>query len=263
MPIDIDLAGRTAIVTGTAQGIGEKTARVLGQAGANVVAVDIDEDENETTATAIRDDGADAVALPADITDPAAVAALVEEAVNAFGCVDILVNVAGINPPGDVLSRPKDEMEEVLGVNVVGHVLLIQQVGQRMAATDDPGRIVTVSSGGADMGIPAMAVYCGAKSALRSITQATAARLADHNVTVNTVSPGLIRSERIEALIDHAGSDLYELDRIPLGRPGHSQEVADVIAFLVSERASYITGADVPVDGGVSFTRGHIRPHYE
>lgn len=263
MPIDIDLSGRTAIVTGAARGIGERTAQVLGQAGANVVAVDIDKDENHATVAAIRDDDSDALAVPADITDPVAVAALVEETVESFGRVDILVNVAGINPPGDVLTRSIDEMKEVLAVNIIGHVLLIQQVGQRMASADGPGRIVTVSSGGADMGIPAMAVYCGAKNAVRSITRATAARLADHDVTVNSVSPGLIRSERIEDLIDEAGSDLYELDRIPLGRPGQAQEVADVIAFLASERASYITGTNIPVDGGVSFTRGHIRPHYE
>lgn len=258
MTVDIDLAGKTAIVTGAANGIGRETAHRFGEAGANVVAADVQAEANRRTADAIVEAGGEATAVEVDLGDEPSIEALVEATVERYGHVDVLANIAGINPPGDVFEQSVTEMEQLFRINVIGQIRLTQAVAKVMTSDPDRGgRVVNMSSLGADFGIPEMGVYGGTKGAMRALTKPFAAALAEYGVTVNSVSPGLVLTERIEELIAEQ-DDFYDLDRIPLSRPADPREVADVVLFLASDLSSYVTGTDVVVDGGVFFTAGHL-----
>lgn len=258
MNVSFDFSDRTVVVSGAANGIGAATASAFGTAGANVVAVDIDGAGNETTAKTIRAAGGTAVAYEVDVTDPDAVTALIESTIEEYGAVDVVANVAGINPTADVLTQPLSEIREIIDVNLLGTFVLARTAGQAMCEQRREGRIVNVSSVAADIGLSRMAAYASAKNGVEALTRALAARFAGEGVTVNAVSPGVVATDRVRSLVESEGDELYELDRIPLGRLAHPEEIAVTILFLASDGAGYVTGADLPVDGGVSFTRGHI-----
>lgn len=258
MSIAIDLTGKTAIVTGAARGIGQQTALRLGEADANVVAADVQAEQNQETAEDIVAAGGEATAVQVDLADDPSIEALVEATADRYGHIDVLANIAGINPPGDIFDQSTTDMEQLFRINVIGQIRLTQEVAKVMMKDPDRGgSIVNMSSLGTDFGIPKMGVYGGTKGAMRAMTKPFAAYLADYGVTVNSISPGLILSERIEELIEEE-PDFYDLDRIPLSRPGVPREVANVVLFLASDLSSYLTGTDVVVDGGVSFTAGHL-----
>lgn len=259
MVVEVDLTGRTAIVTGTARGIGRRTAERLAESGANIVGVDIDEAENVASIEAIDEAGADSVAVTADISDPSDVERVVDTTLEEFGSVDVLVNVAAINPSGDVMDRSAEDIERILAINLVGPALLAREVANAMReSSTEHGRIINLSSVAADVGIPSMGIYGASKSAVESLTKALAAEVAPDGITVNAVSPGIISTKRVQGLLEDE-PEMYDLDRVPMNRLGDPGEVADIVLFLASDLSSYVTGSVVDVDGGVSFTAGHLR----
>lgn len=256
MALELDLSGRTAIVTGAGRGIGEEIATHVAAAGADVVLAARTATEIEATAEDVEAEGVSALAVPTDLGDPDDIDRLVEETVETFGAPEVLINNAAANLANDPMDQSIDEVETMLDVNLRGVFLLSQRVANAMLDGEvGAGRIVNVSSVAGHVGIPAMTVYSGTKAGLYGITRGLAAELSLHGITVNSVSPGMIRVDRIERLMAEKG-ELYDLDRIPVGRLGDPAEIADACVFLASDRAGYISGEDLRVDGGVAITAG-------
>jgi len=234
--------GKTALVTGAAQGIGKATALRLAKEGAQVVLVDIDQAGIERVAETIRAAGGTALALAADIAKGNDVKAAVAKALTAFGQIDILVNNAGAGWHHQVpfQEAPDGSWEWIIDLNIKGTLHVTHAVLGNMVARHY-GKIINVSSIAASVGIPKLAVYAASKGALVSFTKSLAMELGPEQINVNCVSPALVARET-EPLRPCAGTFL--------GRKGSPDEFAAVIAFLASDEASFITGADYLVDGG-------------
>lgn len=258
MSIQLDLSDDTAIVTGGGRGIGEEIVYAFAEAGADVVVAARSEDEISRVAERARNEfDVGAVAVPTDLTDRDEIAALVDATVEEFATPSVLVNNAGANIAGPPLELTADEVDTMFDVNVRGLFLLSQEFGRAVRESSlESGRIINISSVVADLGVPAMTVYAGTKSAVRGLTKGMAAELAPDGVTVNSISPGLVRIERTEQVIEEHGDELFDFDRIPLGRVGRPRDVANTCLFFASDLADYVTGEDLLVDGGVEFTAG-------
>ncbi len=258
MSVSIDLTGTSVLVTGAGRGLGKRIAERFAEAGADVVGAARTESELQTLKAEIEDEhGVEVLPVRTDLTDEVDIQNLIEEAIGAFSTPEILINNAGANIAGPPLDHSVEEIDTMLDVNVRGLFLLTQYWAQ--AFQDSPlkgGRVINVSSVIADLGVPAMTLYGGTKGAVRAITKGFAADLADDGVTVNSVSPGLTRVDRTEIVIEEHGDELFEMDRIPQGRVGDPVDTANACLFYASTLASYITGTDLIVDGGVEFTAG-------
>jgi len=257
-----DYAGQTAIVTGAGRGIGREVAYRLADAGANVVAAARTSDEIERTVEGVEERGASGLAVPTDLRDLDDIDALVDATVGAFGAASVLVNNAGVHVAGAPLERTKSEVESMVGVNFEGLFFLSQRFANAFVDSDrERGSIVNVSSIAGHLSVPAMTVYIGTKAGVFGLTRGLAGELAQYGITVNSVSPGLTRTERIESLFAEQG-ELYNADTIPMGRLAEPGDVADACLFLASEYASYVTGVDLPVDGGAVVTAAIYRDQY-
>lgn len=260
--MEIDLSHRTAIVTGAGRGIGREISMQFADAGANVVAAARTESEIQQTVEDVREQGADGIAVPTDLRDPDDIDALVEAAAEEFGAADVLINNAAVHVAGAPLERTIEDVDAMLDVNFRGAFLLSQQFANALIASENSdGRIVNISSIVGHLSVPAMVVYCGTKAGMYGLTRALAGELAQHDITVNTISPGLTRVERIERLMEEKG-ELYNVDTIPLGRLADPADIANAVVFLTSDLASYITAVDLPVDGGAVTTAALYRDQY-
>lgn len=258
--MNVELQNCTAIVTGAGRGIGAEIARTFAAAGADVVAAARTESEIEATVEVVESHGVDGLAVPTDLTDVGDIDRLVDRTVDTFGTPEVLVNNAGANLSRAPVEQTPEEVGTMLGVNLRGLFVLTQRFARRFRESDaDAGRVVNVSSIAAHVGVPAMAFYGGTKAAINGLTRGFAGALADDGVTVNSVSPGLTRVGRTEDFIDAQDAETLAFDRIPLDRVGRPEDVADACLFLASDHASYITGEDLRVDGGVGFTAGLYR----
>jgi NAD(P)-dependent dehydrogenase (short-subunit alcohol dehydrogenase family) len=257
MTVEIDLSGKTAIVTGASRGIGRLIADRFGGAGANIVAAARSDEEIEDTVDMVERHGANATAVSTDLRNIDDINQLVDKTVEEYGVPNILVNNAGVNITNCPLDHTPNEIGTMIDVNLRGLFILSQCFGRELRESCvERGRIINISSVAAQLGIPQMAVYGATKSGVNGITRGLAAELASDGITVNSVSPGLIAVDRIEELVAEKGDDIYDLDRIPLGRIGKPVDVANVCLFLASDLGEYVTGEDIRVDGGVTFTGG-------
>ncbi|MCW5659332.1 MAG: SDR family oxidoreductase [Burkholderiaceae bacterium] len=244
------LHDRVAVVTGAAQGIGEACARRLARDGAKVALWDVDVAKAEALAAELLAQGATAVALRCDVSRKADVEAALEASVRALGPVNALVNNAGIFKAADFLDITESDWDAVIAVNLKGSFLVAQAVARGMQAHGG-GAIVNMSSVNGTMAIPSIASYNASKGAIDQLTRVMALALADHGIRVNAVGPGTIATELARAAV--LGSEEAKariLSRTPLRRLGEPAEVADAVAFLLSDAASYITGEILYVDGG-------------
>jgi 3-oxoacyl-[acyl-carrier protein] reductase len=240
----IDLSGRSAIVTGSTRGIGRGIAQLLSDSGANVAIVGRDRSTAETIAGSMPN----ARGFGCDITDSAAVGALVEEVEKAFGAVDILVNNAGITRD-NLLMRLKDEdWDAVLAANLKAAFVATRSVSRGMMKRRW-GRIINVASVVGLIGNKGQANYAASKAGLIGFTKSVAKELASRNILSNVVAPGFIDTDMTAALTPEARESLA--GQIPLARLGKPSDIAGVVAFLASEYASYITGQVFVVDGGM------------
>lgn len=244
--IRFGLAGRTALVTGAAQGIGEACARRFAAEGCHVVIADLDAAKGQALA-----DELGARFVRTDVGSAADCDALVAAAVAAFGGIDVLVNNAGVAHPCDFLDITEEDWDRVLRVNLKGAFLLTQRVAKAMIAGKRRGAIVNMSSVNAVLAIPSIATYNVSKGGLAQLTRVSALALIDHGIRVNAVGPGTIATELARNAVmasDEARRRL--MSRTPMKRLGEPSEVADAVAFLASDAASYITGETIYVDGG-------------
>ena len=249
--LNFGLRDRTFIVTGAAQGIGAACSARLAGEGARVALWDVNLTAAQSLAGRLRAGGADVQAMPCNVARKADVDAALAATALAFGRVDGLVNNAGIFRAADFLDITEQDWDAVLDVNLKGAFLVGQAVARQMVAQGGGGSIVNMSSVNGSMAIASIASYNASKGGINQLTRAMALALADHGIRVNAAAPGTIATELArEAVLTSEDARLRILGRTPMKRLGEPEEVADVVAFLLSDAARYMTGEIVHVDGG-------------
>ena len=239
------LSGRAAIVTGAAQGIGLAIARTFVGAGASVVIGDLDGARAEAAAKELGDR---AVGMACDVTDEDQVQQLVDRCRQELGSVDVMVNNAGITKDKSLRKMTLDDFRSVLDVHVQGAWLGTRAAAAVMREQETGGAIVNMSSLSGRSGNPGQTNYSAAKAGIVGLTKASAKELASARIRVNAVQPGLIRTAMTGAMPQEVWDS--KLAEIPMGRAGEPEEVANVVLFLASDLASYLTGAVIEITGG-------------
>lgn len=259
-PIDFGLSERVALVTAGANGIGEGAAMALARFGAHIVVADIDADNGERVAAAIRSCGRESLFVAMDAMDVSQVQAAVAATAHRFGRLDVLVNNAG-----GVRSRPFLEQSErnwrrVIDLNLVSLLAATQAAARQMIVGGRGGAIVNVASSESFRAAPHYSVYAACKAAMLEFTKTMALELAEHGIRVNAIAPDAIDTPGIRPPADTPAEDLALRTRhVPLQRFASIDEAGATIAFLASGLSSFVTGATLPVDGGITAAGGWVR----
>ena len=250
------LAGKTALITGAARGIGRAFAAAYIQEGARVVIADIDQPRAAETATAL---GAQAHAVHLDVSDQASIESGVAEAVHTLGQIDILINNAAIFTAAPVTEITRADYARVFDINVAGTLFTMQAVAAHMIDAGITGRIINMASQAGRRGEPLVAVYCASKAAIISLTQSAGLNLIPYGINVNAIAPGVVDGEHwdgVDAFFAKyegkaPGQKKREVDAsVPFGRMGVPEDLTGMAVFLASEEARYIVAQCYNVDGG-------------
>ena len=245
------LAGKVAIVTGAANGIGLACARRFAADGASVVLGDVDASAGEAAAARMRGEGAQAIFVQTDVTQRAALEQLVARAMAEFGRLDIMLNNAGIAKTAAILDMSDETFDLVLATNLRSAFIGTQLAARQMKAGGRGGVIINMSSVNALLAIPGLGAYACSKGALNQLTKVAAIELAEHHIRVVAVGPGTILTDLAkQSVMGDEAARRKILSRTPIGRAGEPEEIASVASFLASDDASYITGQTIYPDGG-------------
>ena len=249
-------SGTTVIVTGSSSGIGAAIARRFSEEGANVVLNSRTREDLEKVAKDLPDERT--LIVEGAIGGAAFAKELVEKTVDRFGGLDVLVNNAGIAAAGPLAEAEEDDIESVIDINVKGVLYMCRAAIPELVKSDVAGgaSIVNTSSVSGSGGDWTMPIYNASKGAVTNLTRGLALQLGEQGIRVNAVLPSLTRTEMSEGIREKDELMNAFLRRIPLGRAGEPEDVAGVVAFLASEDARFVTGANLPVDGGVSASNG-------
>jgi 2-hydroxycyclohexanecarboxyl-CoA dehydrogenase len=240
---------QVAIVTGGASGIGQATAHRLAGEGATVVIADVNGEGAGRVATSISEGGGRAIALQVDVTDAPGVRAMTEQAIAAFGKIDILVSNAGWDRAGPFADTDEELWDRVIAINYRGHLATCHAALPYMRERGR-GRIVTVASDAGRVGSSGEVVYSGAKGAVIAFTKGLAREVARYGINVNCVAPGLVDTPLLAGMPEKLIAAIVR--SIPLRRTGVPEEIAAAICFLASDDAAYITGQTLSVNGGLN-----------
>jgi len=242
------LIGKTALVTGAAQGIGRDIALALATDGADVAICDVNLEAAQKTAGDIEAKGRKSLALKANVASAAEVTAMVDQVVEKFGRIDILVNNAGITRDGLILRMKDEDWDLVLSINLKGSFLCTKAALKYMSKQRG-GNIINIASIVGAMGNAGQANYVASKAGLIGLTKTIAREYANRGITANAVAPGFIDTAMTQALSENVRTELAK--QIPLGKLGTPEDVANAVRFLASPWASYITGQVIHVNGGM------------
>jgi len=240
--------GKVAVVTGAARGIGQAIAGKLAQEGADVAICDLQAEWLAETAGIVQGFGRKALPVAVDVGDSNAVNACISEVVKVFGKVDIMVNNAGITKDTLLVRMSDEDWDAVLRVNLKGTFLFSRAVAKHMMKQRS-GAIVNIASISGIIGTAGQANYAASKAGVIALTKSTANELAARGVRANAIAPGFISSKMTDALSDDVRNQY--LSRIPLGRFGTVEDIANAVVFLASEQSSYLTGQTLNVNGGM------------
>ncbi len=243
-----DFQGKVVVVTGSTRGIGAEIAREFARRGARVVVSGRNEERLRQMEQELREMGAEAIGVVADVGKMDQAQHLINRAVEEFGRVDVLVNNAGITRDNLLMRMKEEEWDQVIETNLKGTFNCIKSVTRQMMK-QRAGRIINITSVVGQMGNAGQANYAASKAGIIGLTKSVAKELASRSITCNAVAPGFIETDMTAVLSDEVVASLKA--QIPLGRLGNVSDVARVVAFLASEDASYITGQVVNVDGGM------------
>lgn len=255
------LEGKVCIITGAARGIGKAIGMRLASEGASVVFADINAEEAEATAAECRDQGGKAIAARVDVTKRDQVKAMIDKTVAEFGKLDVMFNNAGVNRPQNFLETTEENWQWIMNINGMGVLIGIQEAAKQMIKQGHGGKIVNTASIAGRQGFGNVAPYCASKFAVISLTQSAARDLAQHGITVNGFSPGVVATPLWKQL----DKDLMELGEssrpgeametfsadILLGRPAQPEDIAGTASFLASADSDYVTGQIMAIDGGM------------
>ena len=244
-----DLDGEVALVTGGARGIGLAIAEAFARWGARVVLVDIGA-HGALAAERLRDEGLDAYYLPCDVTDSAAVEAVLDRVLAEHGRLDILVNNAGISGRIPAEHYPDDALDAMIDLNLKGLFYAMRGAARRWIMRGTQGRIVNLASFAGLVADPMSAPYAATKGAVVQLTRTCAVEWAPHGIRVNAIAPGYVRTEMTARTLDMPETGAAVRNRTPLGRPAAPEEIAGAAVFLASQASSYVTGHILAVDGG-------------
>lgn len=248
----MNLKNKVAIVTGARRGIGQGIALSLAKAGANVVVSDIDQGDCQKVVKEIEKLGREGLAVKCDVSSKGEVEAMVKATMDKFGRIDILVNNAGIAVFKPFLELSEEDWDKTLDINLKGQFLCAQAVAKEMVKKKY-GKIIniaSVASGQVGVGFPNLAHYCASKGGVVAMTEELALELTPMGINVNAIGPGVIETPMTKDLLSDKKTKQGILARVPKGRTGRPEDVAQAVVFLASDGADYVTGATLFVDGG-------------
>jgi len=256
----MNLKDQVALVTGAGQGIGKASALGLARAGADLILIDINEVTLAETAAAVEAEGRRILAIRADLGSVADIDRMVGESIAAFGRIDILVNNAGVTRRAYIMDLTEEDWDRIHRVNAKGVFFCLQRVAREMIPRRS-GRIINIASvAGKGFNGTSNAIYAASKGAVISLTKTAAQQLGPHNINVNSVCPGIVRTAMYEGIIkimsETEGLSLEAVEAravagVPLRRPNEPDDIADMVVFLASPRSRNITGQSFNVDGGL------------
>ncbi len=244
------LEGKIALITGASRGIGREIALTLAGYGADVIVnYNGSEDKAKEVVKEIENMGRKAVAVQCSVADYIACGKMIEEMLGAFGHIDILVNNAGITKDNLMIKMSEEDFDAVIDTNLKGTFNTIKHM-YRPFIKQRSGRIINLSSVSGVLGNPGQANYSASKAGVIGLTKSMAKELAGRNITVNAVAPGYIDTDMTQAMGEAAKEAI--ISQVPLKRAGQPKEIAEAVAFLASDKAGYITGQVISVDGGMA-----------
>lgn len=247
------LDGKVAIVTGGAMGLGQAMATALAQAGADIVIADIQEDVAQATATTIREtEGVQATSLKVDVTNPDDVQKMVDDVVDEFGKIDILINNAGMTINAKAEEMTYEQWNKVINLNLNGVFLVTQAVGRQMIKQGHGNIINTSSMSGLIANKPQeQCSYNASKAGVIMLTKSLAMEWSKYNIKVNTIAPGYMKTELTKPFFEKGGAMIDDwMGFTPMGRPGLPEELGGIVVYLASDASSFAQGSVFTIDGG-------------